>query len=231
MKMQTKARASLFVLGVVALLGTSFAADVRAAVPALLTHQGRLLDNNGQPVTTSQIFIYKIYDAATAGNMLWTETLTVPMDQGYFSVQLGASTAITNALLTGGPRYLGIQVGTDAEMTPREQLSSVAYARIAGDVSGDIHPDSVTIGSTAVISNAGKWVGPAPMTIADCMTVQGACGAGTFNQPTYYLDRVGGTCPADHPVFNGFQFFRCGAIGTADEGLGLNMTCCALKQQ
>jgi hypothetical protein len=203
-------------------------APARAAVPAPLTHQGRLLDADGQPVMTNQVFTYKIYDAATDGNVLWTETLTVPVDVGYFSVQLGLMSPISDALLTGGDRYLGIQVGTDPEMIPREQLSSVPYARIAGEVSGDIHPSSVSIGSTPVVSSAGKWVGPAPLKVGDCKTVDGACGNGTYNEPTFYLDRVGGTCPADHPVFNGFKFLRC-ATGTPDEGLALRMTCCALQ--
>ncbi len=125
---------------VVVTLLAGLAAAARAAVPAPLTHQGRLLDADGQPVTTNQVFTYKIYDAATDGNTLWTETLTVPVDQGYFSVQLGLMSPITDALLAGGDRYLGIQVGSDDEMIPREQLSSVPYARLAGEVSGDIHP-------------------------------------------------------------------------------------------
>ncbi len=210
-------------------VSVGLAGPARAAVPAPLTHEGRLLDADGQPVTTNQVFTYKIYDAPTDGNVLWTETLTVPVDQGYFSVQLGLMSPITDALLAGGDRYLGIQVGSDSEMIPREQLSSVPYARLAGEVSGDIHPNSVSIGSTPVVSAAGKWVGPAPMKIGDCMSVAGACGSGTYNQPTFYLDRVGGTCPADHPVFNGFKFMRCGTLGTATEGLSLQMTCCALQ--
>jgi hypothetical protein len=221
MKIQT------FLTGLFAAL--LLATEARAAVPAPLTHQGRLLDAGSQPVTTSQVFIYKIYDAPTDGNVLWTETLTVPLDQGFFSVQLGLVSPISDALLTGGDRYLGIQVGADPEMVPREQLSSVPYARVAGEVSGDIHPASVSIGSSAVISSAGKWVGPAPLKVGDCMSVNSACGNGTYQQPTYYLDRVGGTCPADHPVFNGFKFFRCGTIGSSDEGLALSMTCCALQ--
>ncbi len=136
---------------------------------------------------------------------------------------------ISDALLPGGDRYLGVQVGTDPEMVPREQLSSVPYARVASEVSGDIHPSSFSIGGTLVVSSAGKWVGPAPLKVGDCMSVEGTCGSGTYNEPDYFLDRVGGTCPTDHPVFNGFKFFRCGDLGTATEGLALRMTCCALQ--
>jgi hypothetical protein len=210
-------------------VGAIPATGARAAVPAPLTHQGRLLDATGQPVGSSQVFIYKIYDAPTDGNVLWTETLTVALDQGYFSVQLGLMSPITDALLTGGDRYLGIQVGADAELAPREQLTSVPYARVAGEVCGDIHPTSVSVGGAEVISAAGKWTGPAPLKVGDCKTVDSACGNGTYNQPTFYLDRVGGTCPTDHPVFNGFKFLRCGTLDSASEGLALRMTCCALQ--
>jgi hypothetical protein len=230
LEMKTMNARTMSATAAIIVAGCLFAAgEASAAVPAPLSHQGRLLDASGQPVSAAQIFIYKIYDAPTGGNVLWTETLTVPIDQGYFSVQLGTSTAITNAILTGGPRFLGIQVGTDPEMTPREALASVPYARVAGEVSGDIHPNSVTVNGTAAINSSGKWVGPAPLTVTDCQPVTGPCGAGTFDKPTYYLDRVGGTCPADHPILNGIHLQRCGDLGTPDEGLGLTMTCCALK--
>jgi hypothetical protein len=215
------------VLPVLAALATPAA---RADVPPLLTHQGRLLDAGGQPITGKQVLIYKIYDTATAGKDLWTETLTVDFDQGYFSVALGAVTPISDGLLAGGTRYLGIQVGADGEMTPREALGSVPYARLAGDVVNDIHPKSVTVAGTKVIDGAGNWAGPAPLRIADCMRVDSACGKGTYLQPIHFLDRVSGRCPVDHPVFNGFGFARCGTIGTPDEGLLFIMTCCALQR-
>jgi hypothetical protein len=204
----------------------------RAAVPAQLTHEGRLLDASGQPVSASQVIIYKIYDAATGGNVLWTETLTVPFDNGYFSVQLGTMTPISTSLLAGGARYLGVQVGADDEMTPREPLTSVPYALLASvaeDATGDIHPNSVSVAGAPVISATGKWVGAAPLVAGGCMAVNGTCGNGTYMQPTYFLDRVGGTCPADHPIFSGFKFMRCGTLNSSNEGLQLIMTCCALQ--
>ena len=74
----------------------------------------------------------------------------------------------------------------------------------------------------------GNWVGPAPLKIGPSMQVDGKCSNGTYNQATSFLDRVEGTCPADHPVFTGFSFLRCGVIDTGDEGLALRMTGCSL---
>lgn len=200
-----------------------------STVPATLVHEGRLFDTAGAPITSNQIMIYRIYDAATGGAPLWSETLNVSFDRGYFTAELGLSTPLGDGLLAGTPRFLGVQVGTDPEMTPREALGSVPYARLAGDALGDIHPKSVSVNGATVVNAAGKWTGPPPVQIADCKRVDGPCGIGMFNQPTYFFDRVSGYCPSDHPIMNGFGFFRCGAIATADEGLALAMNCCALQ--
>jgi hypothetical protein len=215
--------------GAFQLTGGTRLALASAAVPATLVHEGRLFDKAGAPITANQILIYKIYDAPTGGAALWSETLNVAFDDGHFRAELGITAPLGDGLLAGTPRFLGVQVGTDAEMTPREALGSVPYSRLAGDVLGDIHPKTVSVNGTTVIDTSGKWSGPPPQQIGDCKVVNGGCGTGTYNQPTFYLDRVGGNCPSDHPILNGFAFFRCGPLATVDEGLALAMTCCALQ--
>ena len=76
------------------LLVTGVGATAKAAVPSTLTQQGLLLNASNQPVTGSQTFVFTIYDAVTAGNVLWTETQSITLDGGYFSTQLGSVTAI-----------------------------------------------------------------------------------------------------------------------------------------
>ncbi len=46
-------------------------------------------------------------------------------------------------------------------MTPRAVVQSVPYAMVAGDVFGDIHPSSVSVGGTTIIDSQGQWVGSA----------------------------------------------------------------------
>ncbi len=65
-------------------------------------------------------------------------------------------------------------------------------------------------------------------TLTGCVAVEGPCGAGTLDQPTDYLDRVGGICPDATPVFRGFALARCGDLGTPNQGMLLRMTCCAI---
>ncbi len=138
-----------------------WAAPARAAVPTVVAQQGRLFDSMGTPSTGTVTFVFTIYASAAATTSVWTESQSITLDQGYFSARLGETTPIGPTVFDGTVRYLGITVGTDPEMTPRQPLVSVPYAMLANDVNGDIHPTSVSIGTTAVIDSTGKWVGSA----------------------------------------------------------------------
>ena len=75
-----------------AVLTTSFAAE--AAVPQVVTHQGRLFDGQGAPVVATQTIKFAIYDLEVGGTELWSETIDVDFDEGYFSVRLGEMTPL-----------------------------------------------------------------------------------------------------------------------------------------
>jgi hypothetical protein len=144
----------------VAALVMTASVAVAAPVPARITEQGRLFQaGTSTPVTGTVAMTFAVYAAPTGGTALWSESFTVTLDDGYFSVQLGSSTAFPGTLWDGSVRYIGVKVGTDAEMTPREEVASVPYALVANDVTGAIHPASVTIGTKMVIDGTGKWVG------------------------------------------------------------------------
>lgn len=64
------------------------------------------------------------------------------------------------------------------------------------------------------------------VSVGNCSFIAGACGNGTFNQPTYFLDRINFACPADKPLMNGFKLERCGELGTENEGLQVIARCC-----
>ena len=147
------------------ILGISAAALITAsaasaAVPSTLTQQGRLFDSSGAPVAGSVSIVFTIYDSASGGTALWTETQTVTLDEGYFSARLGESTPIPSGVFDGSTRYLGVTVGTDPEMTPRQTIVSVPYALMANNAVGDITPTSISVNGTTVIDSSGQWVGP-----------------------------------------------------------------------
>ncbi|MCP4537574.1 MAG: hypothetical protein GY832_10540 [Chloroflexi bacterium] len=100
-----------------------------------VNYQGRLADSGGSPIDNTNPglgMIFALYDVESGGSPVWTEThANVPVSQGLFSVRLGSTTALDTSHLTGD-RWLGIQVGADPEMSPREKLAAVPYAMQAG---------------------------------------------------------------------------------------------------
>ena len=129
-----------------------------AAVPPTLTHQGRLFNDKGAPITDTLPMTFNFYDGPNSAAPVASETLDVTLEDGYFSVSIGTVADLTK-VLDGNVKYFGIAVGNDAEMSPRVAVRSVPYAIMAGDVTGDIHPTTVSIGNQEVINANGQWVG------------------------------------------------------------------------
>jgi hypothetical protein len=113
----------------------------------------------GMPLSQSIAFVFTIYPDKTGGNALWSESKQITLDDGFFSTTLGDTTQIPLTVFNGTTRYLGIKVGSDPEMTPRQPLSSVPYAMMATNVIGDITPSSVVIGGKTIIDARGQWTG------------------------------------------------------------------------
>lgn len=102
-----------------------------------ISYQGRLLDSNGLPVDDSGLSMtFRLYDTDTGGVPVWSEGhISVPVQDGLFHVLLGSIEPIPVALLAdSGTLWLGVQIGTDTEMVPREQIASVPYAIVASTV-------------------------------------------------------------------------------------------------
>jgi hypothetical protein len=136
-------------------------------VPNVYTEQGRLLDSSGNPLTGTVSVVFTIYDAPTGGNVLWTQTQMLTLDSGYFSTTLGSTqdvlTQIPWTVFSGEERYLGIAVGTDPEMSPRQTIDSVPYALISENVIGDITPNQISItGSQAQIMLGDQYLSTNP---------------------------------------------------------------------
>ncbi len=144
--------------GMGALFVGLWATEAKADVPMRLTHQGRLFDAAGQPVTGTINVEFNLYDDPTAGMPVWTENHAIAFEEGFYSVRLGDDVSLAG-LFASTQLYLGVTVGADPEMTPRASVNSVPYAFTASDAIGDIHPTSVSIGATTVINDQGEWVG------------------------------------------------------------------------
>ncbi len=115
-----------------------------------INYQGQLTDPSGTPVEDGvYTMTFSIYNSATTGFPLWTQTSAVTITNGLFDVALGSiANPINAAVFPGGPRWLGVQVDPDPEMTPRQLFHSVPYAVTAeglrsGGATSDTSPDAL----------------------------------------------------------------------------------------
>jgi hypothetical protein len=125
--MKTPSSFSRLMLYSICMLVAAFVLTVEASPPKTMNYQGRLTQPDGTPVNGDVSIVFRLYEAAVGGIVLWSESHTVAVSQGYFDVQLGTKIALTAALFQN-PLFLGVTVGTDSEMTPRRPLSSVPSA-------------------------------------------------------------------------------------------------------
>ncbi len=69
-----------------------------------------------------------IYNVETGGNPLWSETKSVAVTNGLFSVLLGDTAALDPGIFNGQALWLGVTVGADPEATPRQRIAHSPYA-------------------------------------------------------------------------------------------------------
>ncbi|HEW97992.1 MAG: hypothetical protein DRR00_28245, partial [Candidatus Parabeggiatoa sp. nov. 3] len=105
-----------------------FISSLAYAVPTTTNYQGYLENTDSEPLNATVNMTFALYATAQGGNALWTEThQQVKVTHGVFSLILGNTTPFDENSLDG-ERYFGVTVGSDPEMTPRQQLTSAFYA-------------------------------------------------------------------------------------------------------
>lgn len=151
--MSRKAIIMVYAVAAIFLLGTQ---SLLAQSPNTITYQGKLTNATGAPITTATNVVFRIYAAASGGSALWTETHNgvTPDANGVFTRELGATTAFPATLFDGSKRYLGITVGSDAEMTPRQVLNNAPYAFAVENVPGIARgKKNESVGMTGTVVN------------------------------------------------------------------------------
>lgn len=153
--------------------------------------------------------VLKIYTAPSGGSAQWTGNYTsgngnpVAVKDGNFTVMLGSGTG--NALtvdFTQDTYYVGITVGTDSEMTPRQQLGAAAYAFNADMVDG-IHLPNWT-GSTNLTTLGTISAGSIPYALISGSPTLGTIASlntGTLSDGKYctYASGTGIVCNSSIP--------------------------------
>jgi hypothetical protein len=122
-----------------------------------IPYQGRLGDSTGSPLNGDYNMTFRIYSVPDGGTALWVEPHTEgnkpSVVDGLFSVLLGSLVPIpTNVVTDNSVLYLGLEVESDGEMTPRTILGSVPYAVQALTVpAGAITTDKIGDGAVTAV--------------------------------------------------------------------------------
>jgi hypothetical protein len=117
---------------VLVILGTAaLSAAAQSTAPVVLYH-GFVTNTRGDPVTGSYTLKFSLFDAATAGNMRWTETVMTTVDNGNLAAQLGKTNPLTSDLFAGPPLFLEVAIGSDVFPT-RQLVGAAPLALLATD--------------------------------------------------------------------------------------------------
>lgn len=103
-----------------------FEAYTRLNLPRTIRFQGSLGDPNGIPLDGTFTLTFRLYDTETGGSLLWQEAQIKTVEAGLLDVELGSVTPIE--LSFDKQYWLGVEVESDGEMTPRFKLTAVPYA-------------------------------------------------------------------------------------------------------
>jgi len=157
-----------------AALSLGFSALSAQSVPEFLNYQGTVTDSVGlglgDDAPLNRKVLFRVYDAATAGGLIWTEEQTVTISKGEFSVLLGQGIQFLSeshaSLLTvfgegATDRYLEITVdngddtlnASDLPIAPRQRITSTAYSFRAGTA------DSIASGSSLKLNTSDSGLG------------------------------------------------------------------------
>lgn len=216
------------------------AAAQTTQVPNVLSYQANVTNAAGTPIGSpdpvNRTVTFKFYSAATGGTPVYAESQVVTIANGDFSVLIGngngvaglpgpiapASPLVTLPSVVRSPLYIGITVddGTsaaDAEISPRQQLASAAFASRAqlaeGLVDGKL--STAMIADTAITTNkiGGNQVTTAKIADSNITTAKLAAASVTVDK----LDtaNIGVWTP------NGSNIYRIsGNVGIAESNPG-----------
>lgn len=109
-----------------------------------ISYQGRLLDSAGKPVNGLRDLEFRFYDTESAAVPLQVFTQTVEIMDGLFDLVL----PVDPLHFDGRQLWLGIRVGGDVELVPRQAILPVPYAF-------SLRPGAVISASLSLAESAG----------------------------------------------------------------------------
>ena len=123
---------------------TSTSVHAAQGINRQIPFHGTLTDKNGKELSGTFDIAFCIYEAPTGGTALWTGTYATIAIDGSFTVMLGSGEGnnFPDTLnFANDAYYLGITIGSDSEMIPRERLGATPYAFNARTLDGQYASD------------------------------------------------------------------------------------------
>ncbi|MFH1772224.1 MAG: hypothetical protein ABH872_05350 [Candidatus Omnitrophota bacterium] len=135
--------------------------SAKAEVPHLINYQGKLTGPSGTALEGVYTITFRIYNVAKNDVPVWTEARSgTIVNKGVFSVLLGSVIPLDLDFSFNGPYWLGVQVGNDQEMSPRQGIASVIYA-----IRAEKAENSVSAHNSNLLGGRNPSVSSAPNTI------------------------------------------------------------------
>lgn len=122
------------------------------AVSNYIPIQGRLTDSGGHHLNGTYDLTFRLYEIPNGGTALCEDTRGVPVAEGIFSTYMRAD----SCPIDGRQLYLGVEVGSDGEMTPRQFIDNVPYA---WSLRPEAKVESNSSNSILYLNNLGNGVG------------------------------------------------------------------------
>jgi len=147
---------SAFALMLYALIASAQTPEKSAEAPQAMSYQGFLTNANGAALADGNYAVtFKLYESVAGGTPLWSETQAVAVSKGMFNAAIGRVSRLN--LPFDKTYWLGIAVGSETEMTPRIELTAVAYS---------MHARSIADNSVSTDKILDKAVTPAKLNAA-----------------------------------------------------------------
>lgn len=153
----------------------------QAQVPGQINFQGILETKDGTTLNDTYLMTFSLYYVPSGGDLpFWQDTLTVKITNDIYSVILGTTLNPIEADDLERDVYLGVAVGTDAEMTPRLKLTSTAFALKAAISEFAVDADTLD-GQDATVFNQSAHVSDNGNPHNVTVTQIGALGTSVFD--------------------------------------------------
>jgi hypothetical protein len=113
-------------------LATTFILPLNAQVPMVFNYQGRIVDGTNLVNGTLAVVI-DLYDAETGGGRVYSETQTLSVLDGLYSLSIGASNNTPGSLLSAlESDTVYLELTFDATvLSPRSRIVSVTFAAVS----------------------------------------------------------------------------------------------------